>query len=108
MLTKSDLEQMQGAVREVVKTEIATQLESTEKRLRGAVRDEVRLEVGAAGKRLGEVVRGELKGVEKRLNRKLRKMQNSLVQYHDECAIYLRQRIEKLKEHTGLVKPNKN
>jgi len=67
------------------------------KQIRGVVRDEVKSEVGT-----------QLKATEKRLDRKLHKLQNSVIQYHDEYAIYLRERIEKLEKHTGLTKPNKN
>lgn len=74
MLTKDDLQQIRGVVREEVKSEVGTQLKATEKRI----------------------------------DTKLRKLQNSVIQYHDEYAIYLRERIEKLEQHTGLVKPNKN
>lgn len=65
MLTKNDIQQIRGVVREEVKKEIVAS--------------------------------------EKRTGRKLRKMQNAIIQYHDEYAIYLRKRIEKLEEHTGLV-----
>lgn len=62
MLTKNDLQQIIGIVRDEVKEEVSIQLNKTEKRL----------------------------------DRKLRKLQNSLIQYHDEYAIYLRGRIDKL------------
>jgi cob(I)alamin adenosyltransferase len=65
MLTKDDLQQIRGVVRDEVKSEVGTQLKFTEKRL----------------------------------DRILRKMQNSILQYHDEYAIYLRKNREIRRTH---------
>lgn len=120
MLTKDDLQQIRGVVRDEVKSEVGTQLKGIKEEL-GVVKTDVRAvktdlgivktEVAAVKTDLGifrEEARTQLKASEKRLSGKLRKIQNSVLQYHDEYAIYLRERIEKLEQHTGLVKPNKN
>lgn len=106
MLTKNDLEQIREVVRDEVKSEVGSQLKPIKTEW-GTVKTEiatVKTELGTAIAEVGT----QLKVVEKRLSRKIHKMQNSVIQYHDEYAIYLRERIEKLEEHTGLVKSNKN
>lgn len=85
MLTKDDLENIRGVVRNEVKAEISDQL--------GTIKND-----------MGE----QLKRVEKRLSIKIHKIQNSLIQYHDEYALFLRGRIERLEKHTGILKSNKN
>ena len=66
----------------------------------GQIRDVVREEVKVAKDEL----KSEIKALEKRTDKKLKKMTNSILNYHDEHAIYLRKRIEKLEEHTGILK----
>jgi len=96
MLTKNDLEQIRGVVREEVKTEVSKQIYT------------VKTDVATQIESVKTDVASQFKASEKRMSRKLHKMQNSILQYHDEYAIYLRERIEKLEEHTGLAKPKQN
>lgn len=120
MLTKNDLEQIRGVVREEVKSEVSSQIHGVKADINGIKADistvkkdvaSFRTEVGTQIAGVKADVKTQIEGVkvyvknqviasEKRMSRKLRKMQNSILQYHDEYAIYLRERIEKLEERT--------
>ncbi len=60
--------------------------------IRGEIKTDLRTQIRASGKRLIT---------------KLNKLENLLNQYHNEYKTYIK-RIEKLEEHTGIVKTNKN
>lgn len=89
MLTKDDLEQI-GKLLEAERGHTKKLIEASESRVKSELRQEV-------------------KASEKRQGRKIHKVQNSLIQYHDEYAIFLRGRIERLEEKAGISNnPHKN
>lgn len=96
MLTKNDLEQIRDVVRDEVKAAVNSELRA------------VRTEVGEQIREFKSEIGTQMKGMEKRLDNKIRKVQNSIIRYHDDYAIFLRGRIEKLEEHTGILKSGKN